>query len=248
MAHRSKFLRRNNNFMRAIFLIGINFVRTQWIALAVMSAYMAGIAGVYRLHAQREEVLFFLRWHAGYAAFLATMMAIPALQMERKTRRIQAVLSKGIHRWQYLAGILCGCAMIAAIFCAMVGGTAGWLGQQGGIATGGLAAITLALFCCCVAAASMGLFFATFLHPLLAMAATSAILTLPVALEQAGWHAPWVFFPVASLFRTLWTAYRFQPVAGGVQILVLTALAQALFFWIAGSFVFARRDVTISPE
>jgi hypothetical protein len=36
--------------MRPIFLIGINFVRTQWIALAVMSAYVLGIGGVYRVH------------------------------------------------------------------------------------------------------------------------------------------------------------------------------------------------------
>ena len=234
--------------MRAIFLIGINFVRTQWIALSVMSAYVVGIAGVYRLHAQREEVLFFLRWHAGYAIFLATMMAIPALQVERKTRRIQAVLSKGIHRWQYLGGILCGCAMIAAFFCVMIGGTAAWLGQQGGIATDGLAAITLALFCCCVAAAATGLFFATFLHPLLATAATSIMLTLPVALEQAGWHVQWAFFPVAALFSTLWKKFQFQPVADGVQTLMLAALCQAMVCWIAGAFVFARRDVTISPE
>ncbi len=234
--------------MRAIFLIGVNFVRAQWITLAVMSAYMAGIGGVYRLHTQRDEVLFFLRWHAGYAIFLATMMAIPALQMERKTRRVQAVLSKGIHRWQYLGGILCGCAMIAAIFCVMIGGIAAWLGQQGGIATDGLAAISLALFCCCVASAATGLFFAAFLHPLLATAATSAILTLPVALEQAGWNPPWAFFPVASLFRTLWKTFQFQPVAGGMRTLVVTAIGHAILFWIAGAFVFARRDVTISPE
>ena len=88
--------------MRAIVLIGINFVRTQWIALAVMCAYVLGIGGIYRVHTQREEILFFLRWHAGYAIFFATMIAIPALQTERKTRRILAVLSKGIHRWQYL--------------------------------------------------------------------------------------------------------------------------------------------------
>jgi hypothetical protein len=53
--------------MRTIILIGINFVRSQWIALAVMSTYVLGIAGVYRVHTQPDEILFFLRWHAGYA-------------------------------------------------------------------------------------------------------------------------------------------------------------------------------------
>jgi hypothetical protein len=234
--------------MQAIFLIGINFVRTQWIALAVMSAYVIGIGGVYRVHTQRDEILFFLRWHAGYAIFFTTMIAIPALQTERKTRRILAVLSKGIHRWQYLGGILCGCAMISAIFCLLIGGTAAWLGQQGGIATGALGSVTLALFCCCVAAASTGLLFATFLHPLLATAATSAVLALPLAFARTGWPAPTVLFPVATLFRSLWTTFQFQPTMIGAASIVAGAIAQTLIFWIVADAIFARRDVTISPE
>ncbi|MBZ5506316.1 MAG: hypothetical protein LAO78_12725 [Acidobacteriia bacterium] len=234
--------------MRAIFLIGVNFARTQWIALAVMSAYVLGIGGVYRLHTQSDEVLFFLRWHAGYAIFLATMLAIPAFQMERKTRRILAVLSKGIHRWQYVGGLLCGCAMISAFFCLLIGGTAAWLGQEGGIATDGLGPVMLALFFCCVASAATGLFFAAFLHPLLAMAATSIALALPLAVDQAGGHAPWALFPVAGLFRMLWTTFRFRPAADGLLVLTVVAIGEALLFWIAAALVFARRDVTISPE
>lgn len=234
--------------MRPIFLIGINFVRTQWIALAVMSAYVLGIGGVYRVHTQRDEVLFFLRWHAGYAIFFAAMIAIPALQAERKTRRILAVLSKGIHRWQYLGGILCGCAMISALFCLLIGGTAAWLGQQGGIKTDGLTGIALLLFCCCLAAASTGVFFATFLHPLLTTAATSAVLALPLAFLQAGWRVPWALFPVAALFRTLWTTFHFQPLGSVVRPLIFGAIFQAIIFWVAAALVFARRDVTISPE
>jgi hypothetical protein len=234
--------------MRVIFLIGINLVRTQWIAVAVMSAYMAGIAGVYRLHTEREEVLFFLRWHAGYVAFLTIMMAIPALQMERKTRRVLAVLSKGIHRWEYLGGILCGCSLIAVIFCLLVGLCVTWLGQQGGIATSGLGMMMLALFACSVAAASAGLFFATFLHPFLATAATSAWLALPVVLEQAGWQPPAELFPVVAFFRTLWKDYRLQTVVHGGWAIVIAAIGQTLVFWLAAALVFARRDVTISPE
>ena len=234
--------------MRAIVLIGINFVRSQWIALAVMSAYVLGIGGVYRIHTQRDEILFFLRWHAGYAIFFAAMIAIPALQAERKTRRILAVLSKGIHRWQYLGGILCGCAMISALFCLLIGATAAWLGQQGGIRTDGLFTITLLLFCCCAATAAIGLFFATFLHPLLATAATSAVLALPLLFVQAGTRVPWMAFPVAALFRTLWMAFQFQPLGNLAQTLAISAICQTIIFWIAAALVFGRRDVTISPE
>jgi hypothetical protein len=234
--------------MRAIVLIGINFVRTQWIALAVMCAYVLGIGSIYRIHTQRDEILFFLRWHAGYAIFFVTMIAIPALQTERKTRRILAVLSKGIHRWQYLGGLLYGCTMISALFCFLIGATAAWLGEQGRIPVDGLAPIMLLLFCCCVLAVSVGLFFATFLHPLLATAATSAVLALPLILLEFGWPVAWAFFPAGALFRTLWTSFQFQSVGNSLNTLIASAIAQALLFWIAAALVFARRDVTISPE
>ena len=234
--------------MRAIVLIGINFVRTQWIALAVMCAYVLGIGGIYRIHTQRDEILFFLRWHAGYAIFFATMIAIPALQTERKTRRILAVLSKGIHRWQYLGGLLSGCAMIAALFCLLIGATAAWLGQQGRIPVDGLAAIMTLLFCCCVLAVSLGLFFATFFHPLLATAATSAVLALPLIFLEFGLPVPWAFFPVSALFRTLWTSFQFRSLGNSLDVLIVSAITQAGLFWIAAAVVFARRDVTISPE
>src|SRR5207302_5953612 len=150
--------------MRAIVLIGINSVRTQWIALAVMCTYVLGIGGIYRIHTQRDEILFFLRWHAGYAIFFATMIAIPALQTERKTRRILAVLSKGIHRWQYLGGLLCGCAMIAALLCLLVGAATVLLARQISMPSTGIASLMLVLFLACSAAASVTLFCSVFLH------------------------------------------------------------------------------------
>jgi hypothetical protein len=233
--------------MRVIFLLGVNFVRSQWIPVAIMVAYLAGIGGVFRAHVQRDDVLFFLRWHAGYAVFLVAMMAVPSLQMERKTRRILAVLSKGIYRWQYIGGLLWGCTMIAALFCLLVGGIGAWLCQQGGIAADGLALIMLALFCCCVAAAATGLFFATFLHPFLAMAATSILLALPLALATMGWRVPWELFPVASVFRLL-LSFKLHPAGREALVVLAAALCQAVVFWIAAALVFARRDVTISPE
>ncbi len=233
--------------MRTILLIGVNFVRSQWIALAVMAAYMAGIGGVFQWHVQRTDVLFFLRWHSGYAVFLGTMIAIPALQAERKSRRILAVLSKGIHRWQYLGGILCGCAIISAIFCLLVGGITGWLCRQGNLSPEGLWPLILALFFCCIAAASVGLFCSVFLHPFFATAATSAILLLPSALETAGWKTPIGLFPVPAMARIL-MGFQFGLPENDVWTVVAGAMLQAAVFWLASTVVFARRDVTIFPE
>src|SRR5436309_13693196 len=158
--------------MKVIALIGANFVRGQWIVLTIMLAYIVGFAGVVSIHEQRSELLYFLRMEALYVLGFGMLVAIPAIQSERKSRRILAVLSKGIHRWQYLGGLLCGCVMISALFCLLIGATAAWLGQQGRIPIDGLAPIMTLLFCCCVLAVSVGLFFATFFHPLLATAAT----------------------------------------------------------------------------
>ncbi len=233
--------------MRAIFLLGLNFVRTQWIALAIITVYMTGIGGVYGLHVQRQEVLFFLRWHAGYAMVLATLLAIPALQTERKSRRILAVLSKGIYRWQYLGGLLFGCALVAAFFCTLVGGITWILAEESGLRPDGLAAVTLALVLSAVAASSLGIFFSTFLHPLLAMAATSTVLSFPLLLEAQGLHLPAALFPVTGVFGLL-LDFHFQPIGNRVWTMAATALCQIVLFWVAGAMVFARRDVTISPE
>jgi hypothetical protein len=138
--------------------------------------------------------------------------------------------------------------MISALFCFLIGVTAAWLGQQGRIPVDGLAAIMMLLFCCCVFAVSVGLFFATFFHPLLATAATSAVLALPLILLEFGWRVAWAFFPAGALFRTLWTSFQFRSLGNSLNTLMVSAIAQALFFWIAAALVFGRRDVTISPE
>jgi len=233
--------------MRAILLLGVNFARTQWISIAVMTAYLLGIGGVFRSHVQHSDVLFFLRWHAGYAVFLAAMTALPALQLERKTRRILAVLSKGIHRWQYLGGVLFGSAIVAALFCALVGAITTWLCRQGGVACDGLFPVLLALFCCCLAVAATGLFFSTFMHPFLAVAAVSAVLSLPAMIEAMGRHPVWELFPVAWMFHFL---LNFQLLPAGKEIwgIAAAALGQTAVFWGAAVVVFARRDVTVAPE
>jgi|SRR5579872_2143226 len=233
--------------MRAIFLIGTNFVRTQWVVVAIMLAYLAGIAGVFGWHARRSEVVFFLHLHSLYAVFMGTMVAVPALQNERKSRRNLAVLSKGIHRRQYVAGLLCGCVMVAALFCAVLGGAALWLARRVEIAPAGLAGLLLALLAAASASASVALFFSTFLHPVLALGAASTLALLPFPLEARGLYPPGALFPTASIMDMA-IHFRFQPLGLGAWWLVAAAMAQALAFWLAASAIFARQDVTTASE
>ena len=231
--------------MRAIFLIGLNFVRTQWIVVAVMSVYILASVNLYLPGGHRNDFFFLLRLHSGYTISVIVMMAIPVLQTERKSRRILAVLSKGIYRWQYLSGLICGCAMSAALFCILLGVVVLWLGQINGVPVNGLSAVMMSLFCCCLVAATTGLFFAVFLQPLLAILATSVTLMLPFILEAIGWPGS-EFFPLGALFKAISLEAGFQ--MARVPLLIGTAILQTLIFWIAAVVVFNRRDVTISPE
>lgn len=234
--------------MRAILLIGINFMRTQRLTLAVMSLYLLGIAVVFAHNPDIHEAGFFIRMHTFYLIFLAMTVATPAVQLERRTRRIIAVLSKGINRWQYLGGILCGSAIISGIFCLLVGAISLVLCWRGGYPAAGLTGLTLALFTCCLMASAAGLFYAAFLNPFLATGAASLTLALPLITERAGWH--WqqyaALFPVAWLARNIMD-YRFGKMTDA-HLISASALALAMLFWMGAAAVFARRDVTISPE
>lgn len=232
--------------MLPIFLIARNFVRTQWLVVTIMSSYLVGITWVFTVHEQRAETVFFLQWHSSYVLFLAMTLAVGAIQTERKSRRIVALLSKGIHRWQYLAGLLGGCAVIIAIFWMLISGSMVVFYRQAGYPLDNLPVLILALFCCCLAASSVALFYSAFLHPLLAAAACAATLMLPYVVRTAGGSLPGEWFPVFSAVGML---ERFElDVAGEAWTITVVSLVWILVFATAAAAVFNRRDVTTALE
>jgi ABC-type transport system involved in multi-copper enzyme maturation permease subunit len=231
--------------MRPVFLIATNFVRTQWILLTLMLLYIVGIAGVFGWHSQRDEVLFFLRQQAYYALFLGSLLGIPAIQNERKTRRILAVLSKGIHRWQYIAGMLLGSGLIAGAYCLAVGLATVWLCAKVSASTEGLPALMLVLFLCCIAAAAVGLFWSVMMHPVLALTATGLTLVLPLLLPAKSLFG--ALFPVLALARGV-LQFDFGDNPGAFWKIGAAAVVQTVIFFIGASAIFAHKDVTIAPE
>jgi ABC-type transport system involved in multi-copper enzyme maturation permease subunit len=231
--------------MVPIVLIAANFVRTQWLVVAIMTAYLLGISGVFAVHQQPGETTFFLQWHSFYVLFLAMILAVGALQSERKSRRIIAVLSKGIHRWQYLAGLLCGCGAIAGLFWIVIGcAMLAFPHQTASSAT--LVAVFVALFCCSLATAAVALFYSVFLHPLLATFAASATLALPYLMQPGSSPGQSVWFPVSGIFVVL-QEYQIRRTSE-VWGVAVAAIAYSLFFLVAAAVLFSRRDVTTSPE
>jgi ABC-type transport system involved in multi-copper enzyme maturation permease subunit len=232
--------------MKPVLLIAINFLRTQWVVVTVMATYMVLISGFFSLHEQRQEILFYVQIHATYIVFLAMVVAVSAIHTERRTRRILAVLSKGIHRHQYLAGLLVGSAMMSAILCLLLGSITAWMSRREGLAIGSIAPLVGDIFMVAIAAAAVALFYSVFLHPLLATAATSVTLILPFVLNAAYGLSGQRLFPVVGL-ANLVQRFNFQPLHNGGTPAV-AAMVWIALFWVAGSAIFARRDVTISPE
>ena len=235
--------------MRSIILIGVNYLRTQVLTVLIIVVYLAAMAVVFLHNPRGQESRFFVQLHSLYVIFVALMVAVPAIHADRRSRRILAVLSKGIHRWEYLGGLLCGCGLVSAIFCGLVGGISWMLSLRGEYATGGLAGLMLMVFTCALMASAIGLFFATFLHPLLATFAASATIALPLVLRQAGWNGAGAVFPAFQLAESI-TKFQFGDPAspGAIATTTSTAAAMTILFWIAGAVIFARRDVTVAPE
>lgn len=232
--------------MRPVALIAVNYVRMQWLTVLIMTVYLAGITGVFSMNQQRQEVIFFLRSQPLYVLFIAVMLAIPAIQTDRKSRRLLAVLSKGIYRWQYLAGILGGCGIMTGYFSLLIWLIAYNLFLRGGHPTAELGLLAGALFASCLAASAAGLLYSTFLHPLLATGAAAVTLLLPYSPDGIRSNLLKPFFPVAWMLDTF-VHYQFG-VKTGLWTIIVAALILSAVFCAVGAAIFARRDVTISPE
>src|SRR6185369_3593961 len=138
------------------------------------------------------------------------LLSASALNNERRTRRILAVLSKGLGRAEYLAGLLTGAMLAAGVYCLTIFAV-------GVLATHRVAMLVpfaLMLMVLFLLAATVALAFSTVFHPLLASAAAGLLLgaegllahmlggiwteLLPsylladraVNFGEAGWYAP----------------------------------------------------------
>jgi hypothetical protein len=179
-----------------------------------------------------------------YGLAFTALLAASAINNERRTRRVLAVLSKGIHRAQYLAGLLLGalgCSGIYSLVVGLIGSLALTRRGHSPEKLWGLVGVLIASF---LLAGTAALFFSTFLHPLMAVAAAALVLAsmgavgrltgapnlLPgytladamVSFDVHGWHAPWM--------ACGW------------------ALVQSLAFWALATIAFSRRDVALAIE
>ena len=232
--------------MKPVLLIAANFVRQmRWLVLIYPLIAMAfGISLSAFSRPDKEAINGYLFQMVTYALAIAVFLGAQANFSERKSRRILGVLSKGIERRDYLAGLMVGVFASSGVFVAgMLFGMLFMATDPGQHVSAIVGAMTLIWLSCCLSTA-IAMFFSTFLHPLLAAGATFALIGGGIATETM--RVPGgALFPVYLLneeARQLLTGHQ-------VQLLPIpVAIVEILVFWLMAGWVFERRDIAVAIE
>lgn len=233
--------------MKRSLLIAANFLREQRWFLFLFLLWIFGSAALLRFAADatRDDLEFYRRQQSGYALAVAMFTAAGAIHNERRSRRILAVLAKGVSRAEYLAGLLFGDAALALIYCGATGVATAAVASHFGLNLVGLAPAMLLLFGAAVLLAAATLLFAACTHPLLATIGALLLLVLQFGVETQVGRQPWL--PVSTTARAL-LAYRLGEPLRVAPLLPLALWLEVALLWIAASVVFARRDIAVAVE
>lgn len=232
----------------AIVLIALNFVREQRWFIVLMLLYVGVVNGLmYYATTTRErdpETLLVVKQEAFYALFFSVIIASAVFQNERKTRRILAVLSKAVSRAEYVAGIVVGVNLCVLVY--LAGFAAGVFLLVPEASIGAIGRLLLTVAVASLLGTVVTVFYASFMHPMVATAAAGATLALSAALERLVPGGA-TFVPVYALMRD---AARFSAEPGYAidERMVVLGVVQAVAIWLAASWVFARRDITAPVE
>ncbi len=231
-------------------LIAANFLRQhRWpvlimFAWIVLTALAAGGFGRDRVVA--DDVVFYVEQQAIYICVFSAFLAADAIHNERKSRRILLVLSKAVSLWEYLLAILVGTWTMAIAYTLLFGLCGVWLTARATVSSGPIWSMVLLVAAGSALAASVALFFSTFLNPYVAVALTFGFFAAP-GLMHAQQHSWSFWFPGLPLlvevvhfsFRSGWSA--------GASVMTI-AILQSVLFWMLAAVVFNRRDIAVPVE
>lgn len=231
--------------MTAASLIAGNFLReNRWaILLLTIWATASGVAAALSVGGMSDDATFFLKQQAAYSIFFTVFLAASALHNQRRSRRLLAVLSKGIHRGEYLAGIALGFIAVDIMYSVVLGIMGAWTFSRAGAQPHSMLFLVLMLFFATALAGTVALFFSTFLNPLLTMVCSSLMLGISAILPASLAN----FIPAYRLTQQVMDL-NFQQ---GVQPLwpaMGLALIESVIFFTAAALTFARKDVAVSIE
>ena len=238
--------------MKPVLLIAVNFVREQrWpifvlLLWVLLMAFLGLVTDIHR-EREREELLFMFKQVAVYVVLFSIFFGGSATYNERKSRRILAVLSKGVARRQYLSGLIIGVAISCCIYCFSLGLTGSWALGQAGFPVSQVWFLMACLIAACVLAGTVALMFSTVLNPFFSAGATGIVLGLPFLVARSLSTTVGYSIPVIALTGTIMEASFKSP---GVRnwFPVLLAFGETVFFWIVAAWIFSRVDVAVAVE
>ena len=236
--------------MRPILLIAENFAREQRWPLFFLLLWVLGWAtfGVFEdPRTGPDDALMIFRQLAVYSVTFGVFFGSSAIQADQRSRRILAVLSKGISRRQYVFGLLLGIAAVLGLFCLCMGFTASWLLGRFGFDKGAMWFGILALWTACLLTASLTLSLATFLPSLFAAIGAGTVAGIPALLAMRGDAFSKYVIPVHGLLEPLIRAdfYRGWHASYGVVVL---GWVETAAFWLLAAWIFSRRDLSVAVE
>ena len=233
--------------MTPILLIAVNFVREQrWPILALL-LWIIGLSTLtfsWKGHVQQQDLLSVLQLVGFYVLAFGLFFGGSALRNDLKSRRILAVLSKGITRGQYLAGLLFGIVIAVALFsCGL--GIAAFLPELP-LHMGQIVSLSLGLFSASLVCASVALLFSVFMPPLPATICTVLALGLPAmfGLIQDSQWMDWIS-PYA-VFNNLLTIT--ESANGPGWSAIGAGFVETAVIWAAATWIFSRKDVAVAVE
>jgi hypothetical protein len=231
--------------VRGALLIAGNFVReNRWpVLLLILWGVGSGIAAAMSVGSSLDDALFFLKQQAVYSVFFTVFLSASALYNQRRSRRILAVLSKGIERYEYLAGIVIGFSGISLLYSIALGLTGAWTYSRSGSSPLGILPLVVMLLVASILAGTVALFFSTFMNPLFTLLSTSLVLG---SSAMFGRHTPWLL-PAYQLMEEV-TSFTFHGSTRYPVIALLAAIAETVLILAAASAIFGRKDIAVSIE
>lgn len=235
--------------MRPVLLIAENFAREQRWPMFFLLLWVVGWAvfGLLDRQPTPDDALMIFLQLAVYSVTFAVFFGSSAIQADQRSRRILAVLSKGISRAQYILGLLAGMGLVLGVFCLCMGFTATWLLGRFGFHLGPIWFGMLALWTACILTASLTLLLSTFLPPLFAAIATGTLAGIPALLAMRGDATSKYVIPVYGLLAPL-IAADFATAWNAHHSMVILGWAETAAFWAIASWIFSKRDLAVAAE
>lgn len=234
--------------MTAVWLIALNFVRQQRIVTYVFLAWVVGFGLLFGLWGggDRSDLLALFHQQASYGVIYTLFLAAASVHGERQSRRILLVLSKGIHRHEYIAGLMLGSVLMTCLYMTSLGLVNFWLAWRLGFSANilpTLAAATLAG----VLVAAIATMFSTFAHPLVATIGTIILAGVPAGLQAWKGSPVGMLSPVGYVLQQIFNSDFVNGWTGGWSFVPM-AMVQIVFFWTLAGVIFQRKDVTAAIE